>query len=61
MERIENTLQEVLQRLEALVPPQDVHQQDQELVRDWGQCGIRGARIHKAERNHQERRYDAQE
>ena len=54
-ERIENTLQEVLQRLEALAPHQDVHQ---ERVCDWGQCGIRGAGICRAEINHQERRYD---
>ena len=30
VERIKNTLQEVLQRVEALAPPQDVHQEDQE-------------------------------
>ncbi|KAA0047078.1 reverse transcriptase [Cucumis melo var. makuwa] len=61
VERIENTLQVVLQRLEALTPPQNVHQEDQERVRDWGQRGIRGAGIRRAEINHQESRYDVQE
>jgi len=61
VDRIENTFQEVLQRLEALAPPQDVHQEDQERVRDWGQCDIRGDGICKAERNRPKRSYDAQE
>ena len=61
MERIEATLQEVLQRLENLAPPQLMHQERQEFVQDWGQRGICGAGIHRAGRNHQEGRFEVQD
>ena len=56
MEGIQATLQEVLQWLASLAPPQTVYEEHQEFVQ-----GIRGAGLQRVGRNPQERRFEVQE
>ncbi|TYK31047.1 protein transport protein sec24 [Cucumis melo var. makuwa] len=51
VEGIQATLQEVLQWLETLAPPQILHEDCQEFVQEWGQRGIQGAGFQRVGRN----------
>ena len=61
MERIEATLQEVLQRLETIAPPQVEREEQPKFVQQWGQSSIRGAGHQRLGQIYQERRFEAQE
>ena len=60
-QEISNRNHQEVRHIASRISGQLCHKERQNSVQDWGQRGTRGAGVHRAGRNHQERKFEVQE